>query len=148
MIFLDVVDPTFSWVAPIIVLVAVVVCAMLTVVLPLLTSVLVKYISAKHQFMVSDEDRLKFVEACRTAVSIVEQNTRKALKLGEDAPDGAKKLEQGLEKLEELLRDMGIYERFKDAMEDGLEEAVSEMNGPLTAKEKDEIRASAPLKGD
>ena len=148
MIFLDIVDPTFSWVAPVIVLVAAVVSGVLAVAIPILTSALVKYINAKHGYLVSVEDKKKFDDACMSVVMVLEQNTRKSLKLGEGAPEGAKILEQGLQKLEGILKEEQIYEKFKDGMEDGLEKAVSRMNGPLTMAEKDEIRASLPPKGD
>lgn len=146
MIFLEITDPTFSWAAPVIVLVATVISGLLAVAIPVLTAVLARYIHTKHGYMVSAEDRAKFDEACMDVVRIVEQNARKALKLGDDAPSGAKKLEEGLTKLEAYLKEEGIYEKFKEVMEDGLENAVSVMNGPLTTAEKDEIRASLPPK--
>lgn len=148
MLFLEVTNPTFSWFSPFVVAFAGLAALIIAIAIPYLTATLVKYINTKHGYMVSTKDKDKFDSACETVVMVIEQNVRKALKLGEKAPEGAKRLEEGLGKLEALLKAEGIYDKFKDAMEDGLEKAVAKMNGPLTAAEKDEIRASLPPKGE
>jgi hypothetical protein len=144
MFFLDVTDPALAWGSPFIVLAVGIAALVLTVAVPILTGALVRYINKKHDYLVSSEDEAKFIKACHEVVMIVDQNVRKALKLGEEAPDGAKKLEEGLEKLEARLKEEGLYDKFKDRLEDGIEKAVGERNGLLTMKEKDEIRASLP----
>ena len=148
MFFLDVTDPTMAWGSPFIVMAVGVAAVVLTVAVPVLTAVLVRYINKKHDYQVSEADQSLFNNAVATIVTVVEQDARRALKLGDDAPEGAKKLEEAIEKGEEALKALGIYDKFKDVLQDAIEKKVGEMNGPLTAKEKDEIRATLPPKED
>ena len=144
MLFLDIVDPTFSYFAPWIVLCIAVVSAVFVLMLPYLVHNLVLFIKAKTGIVVTQDQQNMFISLADSVVLQVEQWARNKLKLGEEAPDGAKKLEKATEKLEKRLKDEGLYDKFADFIEDQIEASVAKMNGPITAKEKDEIKAALP----
>ena len=143
MFFLEITNPTFSYAAPLLVVIA---CFFLVVVGALavpMSRVLMAYIKEKTGVTVSEANRKKFVCIVDNAVLQVEQLARKALKLGEEAPDGARKLESAVEKVEQRLKDEGLYDEYKDMVVDQIESCVAALNGgPVTPKEKDDIRAN------
>lgn len=145
MFFLDIVDPTFSYFAPILLAIICLLAAILILVLPALSLELWKFIKAKTGITLSEANRERFVDIVDNVILQVEQLARKALKLGEDAPDGAKKLEDATNKVEKRLKDTGLYDEFGSEIAGMIETRVAILNGgPLTAKEKDEIKAAAP----
>lgn len=145
MFFLEVTNPTFSYIAPILLATICLLVAILLVVLPTLSHALWAFIKAKTGITLSEANRKRFVDIVDNIVLQVEQLARKALKLGEEAPDGAKKLEDATEKVEKRLKDSGLYDEFKEEISDQIEASVAMLNGgPLTAQEKDEIKAAVP----
>ena len=105
----------------------------------MLTHALFSFIKAKTGIVISESQQKMFTEIVDSVVMQVEQLTRKELKLGNEAPDGAKKLEQAVEKVEERLKETGLYDQFKDRIVDEIEAGVARLNGPLKSEEKDEL---------
>ena len=136
MFFLEVTNPTFAYFAPWIVGLIALVVAVFVLMLPYLTHYLVQFIKAKTGIVISQHLQTEFMDLVDNAVLQVEQLARQKLKLGEQVPDGAKKLEMAVEKVEKRLKDSGAYDRFKDFIVDQIEVAVAHMNGPITEEEK------------
>ena len=145
MLFLEVTNPTFSYIAPVLMAILAMLVAILLVVLPTLSHALWSFIKAKTGITLSEANRKRFVDIVDNIVLQVEQLARKALKLGEEAPEGAKKLEDATDKVEKRLKDTGLYDEFKEEIADQIEASVAMLNGgPLTALEKNEIKAALP----
>jgi hypothetical protein len=136
MLFLDVVNPTFAYFAPWIMLVIAAVAVVFVLMLPYLTHHIVLFIKAKTGIVISQHMQTEFIDLVNNAVLQVEQLARQKLKLGEGAPEGAKKLEQAVDIIEKRLKASGTYDQFKDLIVDQIETAVAHMNGPLTEEEK------------
>ncbi len=144
MFFLEVTDPTFSYVAPLLQALIGLAVAVIIAVTPFVTHALVVYLRRKTGIEVSRADEEKVALAAGGIVMRMEQETRKQLKLGNGAPEGAKVFEESVERMTKRLKELGLYDQYKDRIEDIIEEAVGGMNGPLTLGEKDEIRKSLP----
>jgi hypothetical protein len=144
MFFLDVTDPSFSYAAPLLQALVGLAVAVVTAATPILVHALVVYLRKKTQIEVSKAAEEKVAVAAGGLVLRLEQEARKQLKLGNGAPDGAKKMELAVKAMEQRLKELGLYDQFKDRMVDLIEEAVGGMNGPLLADEKEVIRNSLP----
>lgn len=144
MFFLEVTDPSFSYAAPIIVALVGFLAAVITAVTPFVAHALVVYLRRKTDIEVSKADEEKVALAAGGIVMRMEQETRKQLKLGNGAPEGAKVFEESVGMMTKRLKELGLYDQYKERIEDIIEEAVGGMNGPLTPGEKDEIRKSLP----
>ena len=136
MMFLEVTNPTFAYFAPWIMALIALVVAVFVLMVPYLTHHLVKFIKAKTGITISQHTQTEFMDLVDNAVLQVEQLARQKLKLGEGAPEGAKKLEEAVEKVEKRLKNLGYYDEFKDLIVDQIEVAVAHMNGPITEEEK------------
>jgi hypothetical protein len=144
MIFLDVTEPTLSYFAPIITAIIGLVAAVISAATPFIVHALVTWLKNKKQIEISEKQEADIARALRKAINITEQTSRKKLKLGEAAPDGAKKMEATIEKAQALLKESGISDIAVERLTDEIEAHLGEMQGPVTLKEKDDIRNSYP----
>jgi endonuclease III len=146
MFFLEVTNPTFAYFAPMIIALIALFVAVFVLMLPYLTHNLVKFIKAKTGIVVSKYQQEEFESLVASVVLEVEQKARQALKLGKDAPDGAKKLEMAVERIEEALKDLGYGDQFKGRIESTVEAVVGNLNGMITEDEKKALTKQPGLK--
>ena len=129
MFFLEVTNPTFAYFAPWLVALIALVVVVFSLMLPYMTHHLVLFIKAKTGIVVSKHQQEEFMDLVKSAVLQVEQKARAALKLGEDAPEGAKKLQEAVRIVEKALKGLGYGEQFEGLIEGAIEAEVARMNG-------------------
>lgn len=92
------------------------VVAIATPILVLLARRFVAYLEKKWNFEATQEQLATLDRIVTDAIGFAEEQALKKLKLGEDSPDGAKKLDMALDYIADRARDSGLDELAKEKL--------------------------------